>query len=60
MYNSPSFTPTPVIQGEVTLEAGKVYVVLPCTFEAGKEKKFKLTVSVTDANLLGGISIHAI
>jgi len=60
VYNSPSFNPAAVIQGEITLEARKVYVVLPCTFEAKKERPFRLTVGVTDHDALRGISFTAI
>lgn len=60
VYHSPSFTPIAVIQAEMTLEAHKLYVVLPCTFDAKKERSFRLTVGVADADALGGISLHAI
>lgn len=61
IYNSPTFSPTAVVSGEVQLEHGQIYVIVPCTFEAHKEKRFTLSVgSVDKPELLNGVTLRHI
>lgn len=60
VYNSPTFSPAAIINGEVNLQAGKDYVVLPCTFAANKEGKFNLSVSTEDEKALSHMVLKEI